>query len=310
MITEIVSFKKFGRAIRLDNGKIEAYLTIDIGPRLIKFNCSGCQNLMYNDDELKGFVDVSAGFGEGEKWRTFGGHRMWVSPEEMPKTYYPDHEPVEYDIKEEGNKVIVTLTPPPQRVTDLQHKWVVTMDDTNELILDHYMTNVGKETVRKAIWGITVTDKKGIAVVRQPEKHAALLPNRHVVLWPYTNPADDRLLWGKDFIAIQQDPADTQVPLKIGYSNYEGKLYCFNHGQAMSIKFDSDYENGEYPDFNVPCEIYTNKNILEIESIGHLEDILPGNTISHREVYSAVVCDMKPTLNEEEIAKALEKAFG
>ena len=310
MTTEIVSYKKFGKCLRLDNGKIEVYVTLDVGPRIIKFNVSGKENLMFNDDPIERAVDVSAGFGEGAKWYTFGGHRMWVSPEEMPKTYYPDQDPVAYEIKEDGNKVVVTLTPPPQKVTDLQHKWVITMGDNEPMILDHYLTNVGKETVKKGIWGITVTDKNGIAVLRQPERNNALLPDRHVVWWPYTKMNDDRLLFGEDFIAIQQDPADTQVPAKIGYTNFEGALYCFNYGQAMSIRYTPDYENGEYPDFNVSCEVYTNKAILEIETLGHIGDILPGNTVTHREIWDAVECDVKPGLNEKEIALAMEKAFG
>lgn len=310
MTTEIVSYKKFGKCLRLDNGKIEVYVTLDVGPRIIKFNVSGMENMMFNDDPLERFVDVSAGFGEGAKWYTFGGHRMWVTPEEMPMTYYPDQDPVAYDIKEDGNNVVVTLTPPPQKVTNLQHKWVITMGDDTPMILDHYLTNVGSETVKKGIWGITVTDKNGIAVLRQPERNTALLPDRHVVFWPYTKMNDERILLGEDFIAVQQDPADTQVPAKIGYTNFEGALYCFNYGQAMNIKYDSDYTKGEYPDFNVSSEIYTNKAILEIETLGHIGDILPGNTVSHREIWNAVACEIKPGLNEKEIAVAMEKAFG
>ena len=309
MINEIVSFKEYGRCLRLDNGKIEAMFTLDVGPRLIKFNCSGKENMLFND--ITRCVDVSSLFGEGVKWHTYGGHRMWVSPEEMPKTYYPDCEKVELDIKEEDGKVIATLTPPPQRINNLQHKWVVTMSENEDnLQLDHYLTNVGNETVKKGIWGITVTDKNGIAVLRQPERKTALLPDRQIVFWPYTRMNDERIMLGEKFIAVQQDPADTQVPAKIGYTNMEGKLYCFNYGQAMSISYTPDYENGEYPDFNVSTEVYTNKAILEIESLGHIGNILPGQTVSHTETWQVVPCDFKPTLNEDEIEKAMEKAFG
>ena len=48
MITEIVSYKKFGRCLRISNGKLEAYITVDVGPRLIKFNCVGMENMMFN----------------------------------------------------------------------------------------------------------------------------------------------------------------------------------------------------------------------------------------------------------------------
>lgn len=309
MITEVVNYKDFGKCLRLDNGRIEAYITLDVGPRIIKFNASGFENLMFNDASR--CVDVSSVFGEGEKWHTYGGHRTWISPEEMPRTYYPDNSPVKYEIENYDGKVKVLLTPPPQRVTNMQLRLLVTMaEEGNTLKIDHYLKNIGKETVRKGIWGITVTDVGGIAVLRQPERNVALLPDRQVVFWPYTRMNDERILLGEKYIAVQQDPADTQVPAKIGYTNFEGKLYCFNKGQAMSISYDSDYSKGEYPDFGVSSEIYTNKAILEIESLGHIGNILPGKTVFHTETWTVCPCNLKPGLNEEEIDRAMKKVFG
>ena len=309
MITEIVDYKDFGKCLRLDNGKIEAYLTLDVGPRVIKFNASGCENLLFNDASR--CVDVSALFGEGEKWHTYGGHRTWISPEEMPKTYYPDNQPVKYDIENINGKVTVLLTPPQQRITDMQIVIRVTIaEDGDTMRIDHYLKNCGKETVKKGIWGITVTDINGIAVLKQPERHSALLPDRQIVFWPYTRMNDERILLGEKYIAVQQDPADTQVPAKIGYTNFEGKLYCFNKGQAMSISYDSDYTKGEYPDFGISSEIYTNKAILEIETLGHIGNILPGSTVHHVEEWFVTPCDVKPCLNEVEIDSAMTKVFG
>lgn len=309
MITEIVNYKDFGRCLRLDNGKIEAYVTLDVGPRIIKFNASGCENLLFNDASR--CVDVSSLFGEGEKWHTYGGHRMWISPEEMPKTYYPDNHPVEYEIEKYDGKVKVLLTPPPQRITNMQLQLLITIEEEGDkMTVVHYLKNIGTETVKKGIWGITVTDVNGIAILKQPERNTALLPDRQVVFWPYTKMNDERLLLGEKYIAVQQDPADTQVPAKIGYTNFEGKLYCFNKNQAMSISYPSDYSKGEYPDFGVSCEIYTNKAILEIESLGHIGNIMPGNTVYHTEEWFVTPCDCKPSLNEDEIDNAMKKIFG
>ena len=197
MITEVVEYKKFGKCLRLDNGKVEMYVTLDVGPRIIKFNASGCENMLFNDNEIEKFVDVSSVFGEGKKWRTYGGHRMWISPEEMPKTYYPDDEPVEYNVENIDGKVKVLITPPPQKVTEMQEQYLITMGNDNTVKVDHYLKNLGKETVKKGIWGITVTDINGIAVMKQPESNNALLPNRQVVFWPYTKMNDERILLGE-----------------------------------------------------------------------------------------------------------------
>ena len=80
MNTEIVSYKKFGKCVRIFDDNIEAYVTVDIGPRIIKFNCIGMENMFFNDNEIERELDVSSLFGEGAKWHTYGGHRMWLAP--------------------------------------------------------------------------------------------------------------------------------------------------------------------------------------------------------------------------------------
>ncbi len=298
MKTEIVTYKKFGRCMRLSNEKIEAYVTVDIGPRIIKFNCIGMDNMLFNDDNIEKEVDVSSLFGEGAKWRTYGGHRMWVTPENMPETYYPDCEPVEYEIGENS----VMFTPKPQRVNNVQHKLEVGFAD-DKLTVKHYLTNLDDKVRFGGIWGITVTDRDGIAIMKQPERNNALLPDRNLVFWPYTKMNDERILLGEDYIAVQHDR--NMGPAKIGFNNFEGRLYCFNHGQLMTKSYTPDYENGTYPDFGVSSEIYTNSDILEVETLGHIGDIKKGETVTHTEVWTVAPCECKPNLNEKEIGKAL-----
>ena len=36
-VKEISSFKDYGRCVSISNGVIEAYVTVDLGPRIIKF---------------------------------------------------------------------------------------------------------------------------------------------------------------------------------------------------------------------------------------------------------------------------------
>lgn len=300
MKTEIVTFKKFGRCVRIFDDNIEAYVTVDIGPRIIKFNCIGMDNMLFNDNEIEREVDVSSLFGKDAKWRTYGGHRMWVTPEKMPETYYPDCEPVEYEIGENA----VTFTPKAQRENNVQHKFEIGLEN-GQLTVRHYLTNLDEKVRYGGIWGITVTDRGGIVVMKQPERNTALLPDRKLIFWPYTKMNDERLLLGEDYIAVQHD--SNLGPAKIGFNNFDGKLYCFNHGQCMTKSYTPDYENGTYPDFGVSSEIYTNQDILEVETLGHIGDIAKGETITHTEVWTVVPSEIKPALNEKEIADALSK---
>jgi len=263
--------------------------------------------MLFNDDDLERSVDVSSLFGEGKRWYTFGGHRMWVTPEKMPDTYYPDQQPVAYETEEKDGGIFVTLCPEEQKFTNVKHKIIVCLTAENTLRIDHYLTNTGKETKNMGIWGITVTAKNGIGIVKQPEFNRNLLPNRSLVLWPYTKLNDKRLIFGEDYIAVRQDP-NAEIPAKIGYTNSEGRIYCFNHGQVMTISYTPDYENGVYPDFNISTEIYTNNAILELETLGHISDVLPGETVSHTEVWTVAAAPEMPEDNEDSIRSAMNKA--
>ena len=92
-IEELESYKNYGRVLSLSNGVISAYVTLYVGPRIIRFGYLDGQNFM-NDDtsnfEPKTDEKYEALFGKGKAWNNFGGHRIWLSPESYPETYYPD----------------------------------------------------------------------------------------------------------------------------------------------------------------------------------------------------------------------------
>ena len=54
----------------------------------------------------------------------------------------------------------------------------------------------------------------------------------------------------------------------------------------------------------------SNKAILEIESLGHIGNIMPGNMVYHTEEWFVTPCNCKPSLNEDEIDEAMKKTFG
>ena len=104
-VKEIESFMDYGKCVSISNGVIEAYVTVDIGPRIIKFGYVDGQNFMCTEREAlggrgdKAFEDY---FGKGRKWENLGGHRIWLSPESYPETYLPDDRPVSYTVTEHG----------------------------------------------------------------------------------------------------------------------------------------------------------------------------------------------------------------
>ena len=45
----INSYENYGRCVKISNGTVEAYVTIDVGPRVIRYAFVGGENVLFND---------------------------------------------------------------------------------------------------------------------------------------------------------------------------------------------------------------------------------------------------------------------
>ena len=62
-------------------------MTGDVGPRVMHYGFAGGQNF------FKEFDDQMGKTGEPD-WQPRGGHRLWIAPEDIVKSYAPDNAPV------------------------------------------------------------------------------------------------------------------------------------------------------------------------------------------------------------------------
>ena len=300
---EKLNYGKWGECVRISNGEIELFATLDIGPRVIRFGYIGGDNIMCEDLETnakESGAEFDKRFGAGSAWYIHGGHRLWTSPEAMPRSYYPDNEKVDCQIN--GNTVI--LTPPPQKWTQLQMSMEITMsDNSNDVTLKHNITNIGAWEVELAAWTLSVLAAGGMEIIPQPTRDTGLLGNRVLALWPYTNMADERVYWGDKFITLKQDVNATQ-PFKFGI-NSEHAWAAYILGDNMFIKRFDVNENGNYPDGGMSFETYTNFFMLEMETLSELKKIKTDETIEHMEYWSMRRGVSKPR-TEAEIAELVK----
>lgn len=303
---EIQNYKNYGACISLSNENIELYVTVDCGPRIIYLACSGCENMMFNDVDREISHDVSSLFSEGDKWFIYGGHRLWASPEEFPKTYYPDNEKVVYEYLPNG----VILTPAVQKVTGLAYSIVITLDETEPKVsIVHTIKNTNKETCKIAAWGLSVMDAGGTLIVPMNTEDTGFLPNRHISLWPYTKFSDKRMYWGDSYLGLKHD-SECEGPIKVSLNNVSGKIAYINHNQAFVKSFLSLYnEDVTYPDFDTNCEFYSCKQFTEVESLSPLYTLKTGDSLTHTEEWTLIkgIKDFK--LTEANCKKVAEKIF-
>lgn len=276
-----ISYKNYGKCLEISNGAIDLLVTLDVGPRIIRFGFCGEKNMLFEDiDREQNYnkEDMRAIYGQDKTWYLYGGHRLWISPE-YADTYYPDNTPIAYE-KIKNGAVFVS---PEQAVTGLQFTITVEIIGDSEVKISHFVANNSGDSQDFALWALTVLDKGGVEIIKMNDNDTELLPNRKITAWPYTNFADDRLFMGKKFVSLRQIPGRDES-FKLGFDlNYATAAYV-NHG-AMFVKKYTHYENAEYPDGGCSFETFTNKIFLECETLGELGPKPDGSVTCHVETW-------------------------
>jgi hypothetical protein len=169
-------------------------------------------------------------------------------------------------------------------------------DDVFQVI--HTIRNEGVWEIEASAWALSVMAPGGTALVPQNQEPFALQPCSYLSIWPYTRLDDPRLTFGSHFIMVRQDET-AETPLKIGYNCKDGWLTYINDGIAFIKQFIYD-EDAEYPDNGCSIEVYTNKHMLEAETLSPLEYLKPGDEITHIEMWSAFELPIKSITSEDD----------
>ena len=205
-----------------------------------------------------------------------GGHRLWHSPEAMPRTYIPDGE---LKITEQADSVILeSLTEPGTGVR--KRIEVQLASDKPSLTLVHTLFNDGMWPIELAPWAITQFRLGGMVILPMPVGNAdpsGLLPNRQLSLWPYARINDPRLKLDDEFTLFKADAL--LPPFKIGYFNPHGWMAYWLDGVLFRKTFEAQ-KDSTYPDNNCNAEMYCNDQFVELESLGPLTKLSPGASVS------------------------------
>jgi hypothetical protein len=265
--------------LRLSNGEIDVMVSTDFGPRILFYGFSG------GGENLLGWhpgARVETAIGE---WRPYGGHRLWIAPENMPLSYAPDNERVE---TEENGDLSVNFTPPEEKAVKIQKEILITLSERgSRTAIEHRITNRGDEELEISAWALTIMRGGGAAIIPnevfKPYGPETLLPVRSVALWSYTDFTDPRWRFEKDYIRLKVDEKLSH-PQKIGILNRRG-FAAYEWGNLLFVKKFDFTEGRAYPDMNSNTEIYTAGSFVEVESLSPVEKLAPGETIIHTETW-------------------------
>ncbi len=305
MITKTnIQYDGYGSCLEISNGIVRLVVTLDFGPRIIRYSFVDGENIFFEDKDRIFFDDnkeIEEVYGKDAVWYIYGGHRLWTSPEAMPRTYYPDNEPVNVTLTEQG----AIFTPPVQKWNQYGYAIEVQLsEDSADVTVIHKLKNYSPWDVTLSLWPISVLSSGGTEVFPQPTYDAGFLANRQIAFWSYAKMTDTRLGWLDRYIILKQD-GNISEEFKMGLGSDHGYALYFNHGDVFVKQFEAK-RDGNYPDGGMSFETYTNQLFLEMETLSELKTIAPEETAEHVERWSLYKGQL-PELSDDVLDKEVQK---
>ena len=277
---ERISYRGWNHAYKLSNGVVDIVITADVGPRILFYGFRDGENLLHE-------VEGDAGKTGGSEFRLYGGHRLWVSPE-VERTYYPDNTPVA--VSQHGNAVRFTAQQedlPPG--TNLQKELEIELAATGSQVrITQRIRNHDTHSTTLAPWSPTMMRAGGRAILPLSPRIAMdkdhYLPVGVFGIWSYTDFADPRWVLGTDYIQLRHlaNPQGRFQEQMGGIYNSAGWGAYFNRGDLF-VKRAEVFSGARYPDFGCNFEVFTNPDFIELETLGPLVELRPGEVVEHVE---------------------------
>jgi hypothetical protein len=298
MHTKKFNFGGWENNLQLANEQVELIISLDVGPRILSYKTRNGENVLKNYPEQMGTA------GE-EKWMIRGGHRFWIAPEDELLSYVPDNQPVKHDLRAENGVHLINEGVDPWKV---RKEMTVTLAmDSSEVTIVHRATNESGQPIEIATWGLSVMAPGGLEIIPLPplgQHPRDLLPNRQMIIWPYTDMSDARWRFGWKFITVRQT-ADGG-PAKLGLAHKE-RWVAYLMRNTLFVKTFGFVEGASYPDLGCNFETFTNTEMIEIESLGPLKTLAPGEATEHTEHwYLLDVQDQPDSLKERALGEWIE----
>jgi hypothetical protein len=115
---------------------------------------------------------------------------------------------------------------------------------------------------------------------------------------------DPRLEINDDFVLVQ---ANAKTPaLKLGSWTSQNWIAYWLDEILFVKRFETSGFPGEYPDFGCNVEIYCNDQFIELETLGPLHALQPGESVSHVEtweIYDSLNLDWIPAHLRERLLR-------
>jgi hypothetical protein len=296
------SFKGWPNSWLVTNGEVDLVVTSDIGPRIMRFGFVEGQNF------FKEFEDQMGTSGE-DFWQPRGGHRVWIAPEDAVMSYAPDNSPGKVTVR----AGVLEATGPVEPLTGLEKKISVKMaSEGSSVEVVHHIRNAGAKPYTLAPWVLTMMAQGGRGIHGFPPRGThpeVLAPTNPLVMWAFSHLNDPRWTFTEKYMVLRQDPKNP-VPQKLGaYNTRTWGAYHLNF-ELFLKRYEPTAPASAYADFGCSYETFTNADILELETLGPVTTLAPGESVTHTEQWSAHRPVLISNWTDEELDRVLGPIVG
>jgi hypothetical protein len=265
-------------ALVIEAGAVRLVATTSVGPRILA---------LLGPDGVNAFVevpDMTLPCPGSDPIHLRGGHRLWAAPEDPRVTYRPDDDPVA--VTEIPGGARLTTRPDPVAGTSRETSIVVTGPE--RLSFDYRVINTADHPQRLAAWAITMMAPAGRAwlpfLVGEFDP-GGFQAQRNIALWTYARTDDPRFVLTDAAIEVRASAIAAHGitgSFKVGTSLRRGWLAHWRQG-VLLVKRAGHDESHTYADMGTSGQVYSHPDFTELETLGPLTDLAPGEAAVHHE---------------------------
>ena len=270
-----INYKDYGKCLKITNNVVEIIVTIEYGPRIIKY---GYVNGMNHFAECVG-NKIATSHGD---YYIIGGHRFWHLPENRDRTCIPDNKKVKYESIFNGVRFIQEF----EKWTQVQKIIEITFDENStKLFVLHKIISLNAFDINISISGISSMDRGGIEIIPLEKRKEGINPNKSFVFWPYSNIKDSRVYFGDKYVAMKVNE-DIFENFKIGFNTSLNYALYYNQNEMFVKEFNKIKSNFIYPDMGCIYESYITNNYIEMQTNSPIFVLETNKIIEHMEIWS------------------------
>jgi hypothetical protein len=265
-------------ALAIDAGTVRLVATTSVGPRVLA---------LLVPDGSNAFVevpDMTLPCPGSDPIHLRGGHRLWAAPEDPRVTYRPDDDPVSVEEIPEG----VRLVTRPDPVAGTSREMSIVVTGPERFTFRYRVVNTADRPQRLAAWAITMMAPLGRAwlpFVAGEFDPGGFQAQRNIALWTYARTDDPRFVLSDAAIEVRASLiAEHGITgsFKVGTSLRRGWLAHWRQG-VLLVKRAGHDESRTYADMGTSGQVYSHPDFTELETLGPLTDLAPGEAAVHRE---------------------------